>query len=204
MPEPAVPRTTSTDMDDPGESLRGRVAAGLLVLAVVVVAAALVGGLGHYVVLDRPVLLGTVAASLVIVSGALAFGAGPRGPAVALVMIWATVGLVGLVSVVRVHSTIPGPDGSGLEVRVLYDDWIVPDWTLVVRRKDGPLTREWPLVERFTTEYDDGLPRVTWLDPAHVRLDDRPGDDRGLWGGQTITLDPRSGRPLVPGRLGGG
>ncbi|MGW2161058.1 hypothetical protein [Nonomuraea sp. NPDC001699] len=153
MPEPAVPRTTSTDRDDPGESLRGRVAAGLLVLAVVVVAAALVGGLGHYVVLDRPVLLGTVAASLVIVSGALALGAGP---------------------------------------------------TLVVRRKDGPLTREWPLVERFTTEYDDGLPRVTWLDPAHVRLDDWPGDDRGLWGGQTITLDPRSGRPLVPGRLGGG
>ncbi|MGW4410530.1 hypothetical protein ACWEJ6_41290 [Nonomuraea sp. NPDC004702] len=194
------------DMDDdpqPGAAAtsrsRARVAAGLLVLAAVAVAGALVGGLGHYVLLDRPVLLGTLAASLVVVSGALAFGGGPRAPVVALVMIWATAGLVGLVTGMRVHARIPGPYGSGLEVRVLSDDWIVPDWRLVVRRNDGLLTREWPLTDRFTTEHDDGLPRVTWLDPAHVRL-----DDRGRRGGQTVALDPRSGRPLKPGRLGGG
>ncbi|MFF4194477.1 hypothetical protein [Nonomuraea sp. NPDC001831] len=173
-----------------------RVAAGLLVLAVVAVAAALVGGLGHYVLLDRPVLLGTLAASLVVVSGALAFGGGPRAPAVALVMIWAMAGLIALVTGMRVHARIPGPDGSGLEVQVLTDDWIAPDWRLVVRRDDGLLTREWPLTERFTAGPDDGPPRVTWLDPAHVRLDDRPA--------RTVTLDPRSGRPLEQGHLNGG
>lgn len=193
------------DMDDhqepgagPSSRSRARVAAGLLVLAAVAVAGALVGGLGHYVLLDRPLLLGTLAASLVVVSGALAFGGGPRGPVVALVMIWAVAGPAGLVTGMRVHSTIPGPDGSGLEVRVLSDDWIVPDWRLVVRRNDGLLTREWPLTEGFTAGPDDGLPRVTWLDPAHVRLDDRPGDDREWWRGQTVTLDRRSGRPLQP------
>ncbi|GGT33706.1 hypothetical protein ACFFV7_49205 [Nonomuraea spiralis] len=173
---------------------RGRAAAGLLALAAVVVAVALAGSFGHYAVFDHPVLLGAVAVSLVVVSGALAFGGGLRGPAVALVMIWATVGLAGAVNGTRTHTVIPGPAGSGLEVRVLYDDWIVPDWTLVVRRNDGLLTREWPLTESFSTEHDDGLPVVTWIDPSHVRLDDRPGDDRGAWGGRTVVLDPRSGR----------
>ncbi|MEU1728178.1 hypothetical protein [Nonomuraea sp. NPDC005692] len=66
-------------------------------------------------------------------------------------MIWAVAGAAGLVTGMRMHSSIPGPDGSGLEVRVLSDDWIVPDWRLVVHRSDGLLTREWPLTERFVS-----------------------------------------------------
>ncbi|MER7209982.1 hypothetical protein ABT340_23240 [Streptosporangium sp. NPDC000239] len=179
-------------------SLRTRVAGAFFVLAVLAVAGALVGALGHYTVLDRPVLLGTLAVSLVVLAGALVFGGGPRGPAVALGMIWAAVGLVTYVNSWQVYARIPGPTGSGLEVRVLYDDWIIPDWALVVRRNDGLLTREWPLVERFSSEHSDGLPTVTWVDPSHVRLDDRPGDDRAPWGGQVIVLDPGTGRPLKP------
>ncbi|GLK07414.1 hypothetical protein GCM10017600_08190 [Streptosporangium carneum] len=161
-------------------------------------ASALVGAVGHYAVLDRPVLLGTLAASLIIVSGAIVFGGGPRGPAVALAMIWTTAGLVTYVNNWQVYAQIPGPTGSGLETRVLYDDWIIPDWALVVRKNDGLLTREWPLVERFSSEHADGLPVVTWVDPSHVRLDDRPGDDRKIWGGQVVVLDPGTGRPLEP------
>ncbi|MEV7008873.1 hypothetical protein [Streptosporangium sp. NPDC051022] len=154
------------------------------------------GAVGHYVVLDRPILLGTLAASLIIVSGALVLGGGPRGPVIALGMIWTTIGLVTYVNNQQVYAQIPGPTGSGLEVRVLYDGWIVPDWTLMVRKNDGLLTREWSLVERFSYEHSDGLPVVTWVDPSHVRLDDRPGDDRALWGGQVVVLDPETGRPL--------
>ncbi|MDP9864332.1 MULTISPECIES: hypothetical protein [Streptosporangium] len=178
--------------------LRTRVAGVLFVLAVLAVASALVGAIGHYTVLDRPVLLGTLAASLIIVSGALVLGGEPHGPVIALGMIWMTVGFVTYVNNWQLHAQIPGPTGSGLEVRVLYDDWIIPDWALVVRKNDGLLTREWPLVERFSSEHADGLPVVTWVDPSHVRLDDRPGDDRALWGGRMIVLDPETGRSLEP------
>ncbi|XVQ83521.1 hypothetical protein ACQP2K_32520 [Microbispora siamensis] len=106
--------------------LRTRTAGVLFVLAVLVVAGALVGAVGHYTVLDRPVLLGTLAASLIIVSGALAFEGGLRGPTVALGMIWTTVELVSYVNGWQVHARIPGPVGSGLEARVLYEEWINP------------------------------------------------------------------------------
>jgi hypothetical protein len=178
--------------------LRTRTAGVLFVLAVLAVAGALVGAIGHYTVLDRPVLLGTLAASLIIVSGTLVFRGGPSGPVIALGMIWTTMGLITFVNGSQVYARIPGPAGSGLEARVLYDGWIIPDWTLVLRKNDGLLTREWPLVERFSSEHDDGLPTVTWVDPSHVRLDDRPGDDRALWGGQVVVLDPETGRPLEP------
>ncbi|MER6170283.1 hypothetical protein [Streptosporangium sp. NPDC001681] len=177
---------------------RTRAAGVLFVLAVLAVAGALVGAVGHYTILDRPVLLGTLAASLIIVSGALVFGGGLRGPVIALGMIWTTMGVVTYVNGWQVYAQIPGPTGSGLEVRVLYDDWIIPDWALVVRKNDGLLTREWTLVERFSSEHADGLPMVTWADPSHVRLDDRPGDDRAFWGGQVVVLDPETGRPLEP------
>lgn len=179
---------------------RTRAAGVFFVLAVLAVAGALVGAVGHYAVLDRPILLGTLAASLIIVSGALVFGGGIRGPAIALGMIWTTMGVVTYVNDWQVYAQIPGPTGSGLEVRVLYDDWIIPDWALVVRKNDGLLTREWTLVERLTSEYADGLPRVTWVDSSHVRLDDWPGDDRASWGGQVVVLDPETGRPLKPDR----
>ncbi|MEU6413013.1 hypothetical protein [Microbispora sp. NPDC046933] len=177
---------------------RTRAAVVFFVLALLAVVGAVVGAVGHYTVLDRPLLLGTLAASLIIVSGTLAFGGGLSGPVIALGMIWTTVGLISYVNDWQVHARIPGPVGSGLEVRVLNDDWIVPDWTLVVRKNDGLLTREWPLVERFRSEHDDGLPTVTWVDSSHVRLDDRPDDDQAFWGGQMVVLDPETGRPLEP------
>ncbi|MCC5580259.1 hypothetical protein IMZ11_32025 [Microtetraspora sp. AC03309] len=178
--------------------LRAWAAGVLFVLAVLAVASALVGAVGHYTVLDRPVLLGTLATSLIIVSGALVLRGGLRGPAIALGMIWMTMGLVTYVNNRQVYAQIPGPTGSGLEVRALYDGWIIPDWALVVRKNDGLLTREWPLVERFSSEHADGLPMVTWVDTSHVRLDDGPDDDRALWRGQVVVLDPETGRPLDP------
>ncbi|KAB8184830.1 hypothetical protein [Microbispora catharanthi] len=56
---------------------RTRAVGVLFVLAVIAVTGALVGAIGHYTVLDRPVLPGALAARLIIVSGTLVFGTGP-------------------------------------------------------------------------------------------------------------------------------
>jgi hypothetical protein len=49
-------------------------------------------------------------------------------------MIWTTVGLITFANDRQVCARIPGPAGSGLEARVPYDGWIVPDWALVLRK----------------------------------------------------------------------
>ncbi|MBB2912743.1 hypothetical protein FHS43_004026 [Streptosporangium becharense] len=140
------------------------------------------GAAWNYVFLDQPVVLTGVAALLIARAWRLRFGRG-CGLTAVLAMVWVAVSAGALLSSRGTDGVIPGPAGTGLTMRVEYENWDwFSEWILVVRKDAGLLTREWD-VGCSGRRWAD-IPEVTWTDPARPRLNDR-----------VLVLDPETGRP---------
>ncbi|GAA2898158.1 hypothetical protein GCM10010517_63230 [Streptosporangium fragile] len=165
---------------------RGRAAAVVsLVLAFLVVAVALFGTQADYAVLDRPILLGTVAAILVTVSGLCAFGRQFLWSGVAFMLVWAVVAAFIRLHIARFpHSSVPHPTNPAVEaVLLVHSGSLDSVWELAVRREDGWWTREWTAMTCLNTD-SGGPPEVTWISAERLRVRDL-----------VIDVNPATGRP---------
>ncbi|MBB2908852.1 hypothetical protein FHS43_000098 [Streptosporangium becharense] len=164
-------------------------AAVLVLLALLVVAVAVFGAAGDYVVFDRPIQLGTVAVALVVGAGWCVFTTRLRRAAAAVVLV-----LGWMAGIVYIHFSsfgeyehLPNPANTGVEAGLLLrNDFAGPHiWMIVMRGDEGLLTRERTLACVNTDS--GGPPEMTWADSAHLRA-----------GELVIAVDPATGRPTAP------
>lgn len=180
----------------------------LVVLAVVLIAAAVVGNQqpGGFVVLgwlDQPFLFGAVALGLLALSCWLAVPHRVWRPisAVLLAMIalsWAGLGVavhaLSLTGDLSEHSRYRSPDG-GRELVVYRGSVIIdPTWELRVRSGNGIAAREWD-GGCINTE-QDSFTRAEWAGPDQLRIHLAGGDPID------VRLDSTTGRPDHPVSMG--